>query len=136
MNIYDNKLYFINDNIYDNENDNSSVIYSSFYGRSLLFMGDAGRVVEKDIINSYELNKIDILKVGHHGSNTSSDKEFIQYIKPHYAIFSVGKKNRYGHPKSDVLEILEDSEVYRTDMDGSVMFKINNNKLQIETCLS
>ena len=55
LNIYDNKLYFINDNIYDNENDNSSVIYSSFYGRSLLFMGDAGRVVEKDIIDRNRL---------------------------------------------------------------------------------
>ncbi|MGN1337846.1 MAG: DNA internalization-related competence protein ComEC/Rec2 [Candidatus Coprovivens sp.] len=126
LNIYDNKLYFINDNIYDNENDNSSVIYSSFYGRSLLFMGDAGRAVEKDIIDTYELNKIDILKAGHHGSNTSSDKEFIQYINPQYAIISVGSKNRYGHPKSEVLEILEDSEVYRTDMDGSVIFKIND----------
>lgn len=136
LNIYDNKLYFINDNIYDNENDNSSVIYSSFYGRSLLFMGDAGRVVEKDIIDSYELNRIDILKVGHHGSNTSSDKEFIQYINPQYAIISVGSKNRYGHPKSEVLEILEDSEVYRTDMDGSVIFKINRNGMNIIASLS
>lgn len=136
LNIYDDKLYFINDNIYDNENDNSSVIYSSFYRKSLLFMGDAGRVVEKDIIDSYELNKIDILKVGHHGSNTSSDKEFIDEINPKYSIISVGRKNRYGHPKSDVLEILEDSKVYRTDMEGSVIFKINRNGMNIIANLS
>ena len=80
------------------------------------------------------MQDIDILKVGHHGSRTSSSKNFIDEIDPKYSIISVGKNNRYGHPNDNVLENLDDSKIYRTDQDGSVMFKIKNNKLQIETC--
>ena len=97
-------------------------------------MGDAGVDKEKDILNKYNINNIDILKVGHHGSKTSSRKEFIDKIDPKYSIISVGKNNRYGHPNKEVLENLEDSKIYRTDQDGSVMFKIKKNKLKIETC--
>ena len=80
------------------------------------------------------LGKVDILKVGHHGSKTSSSKEFINEINPKYSIISVGKNNRYGHPNKEVLENLENSKIYRTDQYGSIMFKIKNNKLKIETC--
>ena len=79
------------------------------------------------------LGKVDILKVGHHGSKTSSSKEFINEINPKYSIISVGKNNRYGHPNKEVLENLENSKIYRTDQDGSIMFKIKNNKLKIKT---
>ena len=125
---------FLNTKIYDNENDNSSVVYYSVYGYNLLFMGDAGVEVEEDLVEKYNLQDIDVLKVGHHGSDTSSSKEFIDNINPKYSIISVGKNNRYGHPKDSVLENLEDSKIYRTDQDGSIMFKIKKNKLQIETC--
>ena len=134
LNIDDNKLFFINNKDYDNENDNSSVIYTELNNHKFLFMGDAGVEVEEDLIEKYNLNDIDVLKVGHHGSNTSSSKFFINNIKPKYAIISVGKNNRYGHPKSSVLDTLSNSKIYRTDLDGSIMFKINNNKLKIETC--
>ena len=77
---------------------------------------------------------IDELKVGHHASKTSSSKTFIDAINPKYSIISVGKNNRYGHPNDSVLDNLEDSKIYRTDQDGSVMFKIKNNKLNVETC--
>jgi len=80
------------------------------------------------------LQDIDVLKVGHHGSKTSSSKNFIDEINPKYSIVSVGKNNRYGHPNKEVLNNLEDSTVYRTDQDGSIMFKIKNNKLEIKTC--
>ena len=80
------------------------------------------------------LGKVDILKVGHHGSKTSSSKEFINEINSKYSIISVGKNNRYGHPNKKVLENLENSKIYRTDQDGSIMFKIKNNKLKIEIC--
>ena len=134
LNSDDNKLFFINNKDYDNENDNSSVIYTELNNHKFLFMGDAGVEVEEDLIEKYNLNDIDVLKVGHHGSNTSSSKIFINNIKPKYAIISVGKNNRYGHPKSSVLDTLSNSKIYRTDLDGSIMFKINNNKLKIETC--
>ena len=134
LNIDKNKLQFLNTKEYDNENDNSSVIYFYYYNYKFLFMGDAGVEKEKDILDKYNLSDIDVLKVGHHGSKTSSSKEFIDEIEPKYSIISVGKNNRYGHPNKEVLDNLNDSKIYRTDQDGSIMFKIKNNKLKIETC--
>ena len=134
LNIDDNKLYFLNNKDYGNENDNSSVIYTELNNYKFLFMGDAGVEVEEDLIEKYNLNNIDVLKVGHHGSRTSSSKEFIDDINPKYSIVSVGKNNRYGHPNDSVLDNLENSKIYRTDEDGSIMFKIKNEKLKIETC--
>ena len=134
LNIDNNKLYFLNNKDYGNENDNSSVIYTELNNHKFLFMGDAGLEVEEDLIKKYNLQNIDALKVGHHGSRTSSSKEFIDSIVHKYSIISVGKKNRYGHPNKEVLDNLENSKIYRTDKDGSIMFKIKNNKLEIDTC--
>ena len=134
LNIDKNRLYFLQTKKYDNENDNSNVIYTELNGYKFMFMGDAGIEKEKDILEKYNISNIDVLKVGHHGSKTSSDKNFINEINPKYSIISVGKNNRYGHPNKEVLDSLEDSKIYRTDEDGSIMFKIKNNKLQIETC--
>ena len=99
-----------------------------------MFMGDASITTEHEILNKYNLPDIDVLKVGHHGSKTNSGKEFIDEINPKYSIISVGKNNRYGHPNKEVLENLKDSKRYRTDENGSIMFKVKNNKLRIETC--
>ena len=134
LNIDNNNFYFLQAKEYDNENDNSNVIYTKLDGYKFLLMGDAGIEKEKDILQKYNLSNIDVLKVGHHGSNTSSSKIFINVINPKYSIISVGKKNRYGHPNKEILNTLENSKIYRTDKDGSIMFKIKNNKLKIETC--
>ena len=134
LNIIDNKLYFLNNKDYGNENDNSSVIYTELNNHKFLFMGDAGIEIEDDLIQKYNLQDIDVLKVGHHGSKTSSSKAFIDQINQKYSIISVGKNNRYGHPNKEVLENLDDSKIYRTDHDASIIFKIKNNKLNIETC--
>ena len=134
LNIDNNKLYFLQTKEYDNENDNSNVIYTELDGYKFMFMGDAGVTTEKEILSKYNLPNIDVLKVGHHGSKTSSSKEFIDEINPKYSIISVGKNNRYGHPNKEVLDNLKVSKIYRTDEDGSIMFKIKNNKLKIETC--
>jgi len=134
LNIDNNKLYFLNNKDYGNENDNSSVIYTELSNYKFLFMGDAGIDKERDILNKYNLPDIDVLKVGHHGSKTSSSQSFIDEINPKYSIISVGKNNRYGHPNKEVLNNLENSKIYRTDKQGSVMFKIKNSKLEIETC--
>ena len=128
-----NNLYFLQTDLYDNENDNSNVIYTEINGYKFMFMGDAGIEKEKDILDKYNIADIDVLKVGHHGSKTSSSKGFINEMNPEYSIISVGKNNRYGHPNKEVLNVLEDSKIYRTDKDGSIMFKIKNNKLQIKT---
>ena len=134
LNIDNNKLYFLNNNDYGNENDNSSVIYTELNNYKFLLMGDASSTTEKEILNKYNLPNIDVLKVGHHGSKTSSSKEFINEINPNYSIISVGKNNRYGHPNKEALYNLKESKIYRTDQDGSIMFKIKNSKLKIETC--
>ena len=134
LNIDNNKLYFLNNKDYGNENDNSSVIYTELNNYKFLFMGDAGVEVEEDLIEKYNLKDIDVLKVGHHGSKTSSSKIFIDEINPKYSIISVGKNNRYGHPNDSVLDNLNGSKIYITDKDGSIMFKIQNNKLNIKLC--
>ena len=134
LKINNNTLYFLNTKEYDNENDDSNVLYFNLDIFKFLLLGDAGIDKEKDILNTYNLPNIDVLKVGHHGSKTSSSKEFINEINPKYSIISVGKNNRYGHPNKEVLDNLENSKIYRTDEDGSIMFKIKNNKLKIETC--
>ena len=134
LNIGNNMFYFLNDELHDDENDSSNVIYTELSGYNFMFMGDASSTTEKEIIDKYNLPDIDILKVGHHGSRTSSSIEFINEINPEYSIISVGKNNRYGHPNKEVLDALEESKIYRTDQNGSIMFKINNNKLKIETC--
>ena len=134
LSINNNKVCFLNTKEYENENDNSSVIYTKLNGYKFIFMGDAGVEKEKDILDKYNLSNIDILKVGHHGSKTSTSKKFIDEIKQKYSIISVGKNNRYGHPNKEVLDTLNDSKIYRTDQDGSIMFKIKKDKLQIETC--
>ena len=134
LNIDNNKFHFLQTKYYDNENDNSNVIYTELDGYKFMFMWDAGIDKEKDILNKYNLSNVDVLKVGHHGSKTSSSKEFIDVINPKYSIISVGKNNRYGHPNKEALNNLEGSKIYRTDEDGSIMFKIKNNELKIENC--
>ncbi len=134
LNVDNNKLHFLQTKEYDNENENSNVIYTKLNGYKFMFMGDAGVEKEKDILEKYNVSKIDVLKIGHHGSKTSSDKNFIDEMNPKYSVISVGKNNRYGHPNKEVLENLKESKIYRTDINGSIMFKIKNNKLQVETC--
>ena len=110
-----NKLYFLQTKEYDNENDNSNVIYTELDGYKFMFMGDAGVEKEKDILDKYNISDIDVLKVRHHGSKTSSDKKFIDQIKPKYSINSVRKNNKYRLPNKEVLNNLSDSKIYRTD---------------------
>ena len=135
LNIDNYKFSFLNTFIYDNENDNSNVIYFNYNSFKFLFMGDSEKNREKDILENYNLVDIDFLKVGHHGSNTSSSREFINAINPKYSLISVGKNNRYGHPKESVLDTLSNSKVYRTDIDGSIEIKLSKSWYRIRTCL-
>ena len=127
------KFYILEHALFDNENSNSIVNYLVAYDRKFIFMGDGSKETELDIVSKYNINA-DVIKIGHHGSKTSSDQYFIKKINPIYSIISVGKNNRYGHPNKEVLDTLNGSKIYRTDQDGSIMFKIKNDKLQIETC--
>lgn len=134
LNIDNNKLYFLQTKEYDNENDNSNVIYTELNGYKFMFMGDAGVEKEKDILEKYNLNNIDVLKVGHHGSKTSSSPNFINSINPKYALISVGKDNKFNHPNTTVLNTLSLSKILRTDIDGSVEIILTKNNYVINTC--
>ena len=134
LNIDNYKLKFLNTDIYDDENTNSSVIYLNYNNYKFLFMGDASKEKEKDILEKYNLKDVDFLKVGHHGSNTSSSEYFINSINPKYSLISVGKNNRYGHPKESVLDTLNNSRIYRTDIEGSVEIKLNKNGYKFRIC--
>ena len=135
LKIKDHMFYFLNEGGYEKENDNSNVLYTEVNGIKFLFMGDAGVEVEKDLLKKYNLQNIDVLKVGHHGSRTSSSKEFIDKVNPKYSMISVGKNNRYGHPDPEVLEILKGSSVYRTDFHGSILIKIKKHKMIVKSCI-
>ena len=126
--------FLVINNSFTDENDASTVLVGMISSSKLLLMGDASVRSEQDIINSYNLPKIDILKVGHHGSDTSSSKKFINEINPKYSLISVGENNRYGHPKKSVLNTLSNSEIYRTDLDGNIEIEFNNKGYNIRTC--
>lgn len=121
---------------YQDENSSSQIYYATDGNINILLTGDASIESEQNLLNKYDLPKIDILKVGHHGSKTSSSKKFINTIKPKYSLISCGKDNKFGHPNSSILDTLKDSKIYRTDKHGSVIFRIKNDKLEIETCTS
>lgn len=98
----------------DASDNNSSIVIQMNYGETkYLFMGDA----EKQIENSIKWNKVDVLKVGHHGSGTSSNEKFLEQVKPHYAVIQVGQNNKYRLPNKNTIERLESigAEILRTD---------------------
>ena len=103
---------------------NNSIVLKVTYGDTyFLFTGDAEREEEQDILaKGYDLRST-VLKVGHHGSNTSTTYPFLREIMPQYAVISVGKDNSYGHPSEDALSRLRDADVktYRTDMQGDII---------------
>ncbi len=109
---------------YSDENDRSLVIGFSLMHKNFLMMGDAPIKVERSIVNEYPNLDCDILKVGHHGSNTSTCKEFVKLVTPDVAIISAGKNNKYGHPHKSVLKILEEENVKirRTDKEGTITY--------------
>lgn len=103
----------------------SIVFRLDFKNKSFLFTGDMEKEAENDLINKYgkEYLKANVLKVGHHGSNTSSSKAFLRYTDPEVAIISVGNNNPYGHPHRDIIERLENHGIliYRTDIQNNVV---------------
>ena len=134
--IYDNISFNIQSYNLKEENDSSMIfnIIDKKTNLKILLMGDASKYTEKLYIKNNNISNYQILKVGHHGSKTSSGKSFVQKINPRYSVISVGRNNFYGHPNKEVLDNLSNSKIYRTDKDGSIMFKIKINKLKIETC--
>lgn len=117
---------------YQAVNDYSPIMLLSSFSKNLLFTGDASTINENQLLDSvdnnlYTLPKIDVLKVGHHGSKTSSGLEFLQLIQPKYAVIQVGEGNSYNHPTPETINRLEslNCQIYRTDLDGNIVCEIS-----------
>ncbi|MFJ9383153.1 DNA internalization-related competence protein ComEC/Rec2 [Peribacillus sp. NPDC101481] len=109
----------------ENKNDSSIVLFTELGGLSWLLTGDMGEEGESELLRTFPQLQADILKVGHHGSKTSSSTPFLEQLQPKAALISVGKDNGYGHPHRDVIGNLERNgiKVFRTDEDGSIIYK-------------
>ena len=119
-------LLFENYNVYDmkDENDKSLVLSLEFMDKKWLFTGDAPSIIEHQIVLDNPTLDCDILKVGHHGSDTSTSEEFLDVVTPEVAIISCGVNNKYGHPKPIVLARLESRgiAIRRTDEEGTITY--------------
>lgn len=142
-NLYFDIIWPFSDNmISDNSiNNNSLVCKLNYKNYSMLFTGDIEAIAEKAILKKYSKNlnilKSDILKVAHHGSKTSSITEFIEKIKPKYAIIGVGEDNKFGHPSDSTIQNLEKANIriYRTDKMGEIEIKTNGKEIKINEFL-
>ncbi len=127
------KVNSLNNNVFNNENDDSTILLFNIYDYKFLFMGDASIKTEEYLLNNYILPNVDILKVGHHGSYTSTSTDFINVIKPKYSVISVGENNMYKHPNKSVLDILDNTKLFRTDVDGTIEVKISKKGYKVRT---
>lgn len=110
------------------DNDSSLVLQADFGGMKWLFTGDLEKEGEMELLQTYKELPTDVLKVGHHGSKTSTSIELLERIKPEYGVISAGKNNRYGHPHPDVLENLQrfKVKVFRIDEQGALHYKFSS----------
>ena len=117
--------------MYDDDNNNSVAVRVEFGKNSFLFTGDAAAEAEQAMILTGYTLKSDVLKVGHHGSKTSSSKSFLDYVKPAYAVISCGEDNSYGHPAADTLNKLREMNVgvFRTDEQGTIIATSDGEKI-------
>ena len=121
-NVEFNILAPIEDN-YEDDNNYSVVAKLSYKDTSFLFMGDAETLVESQLLRDKTDVKADVLKVGHHGSTSSSSKAFLKAVSPQYAVIFCGKNNKFGHPHKETIEKLQQADIkyFRTDKDGNIV---------------
>lgn len=123
-------------NEYGNElNEWSAVLRLQYKDTSFLFTGDAELKSEADMLKSGAALSADVLKVGHHGSTTSTSQKFLNAVKPAHAVISAGKGNKYGHPTKDILTRLQKAKakIYRTDQQGTVTAISDGKKITFAT---
>lgn len=121
-----------NNDSYSDLNNYSVVIKITYKNRKFIFMGDAEMISENEILTDVTA---DIVKVGHHGSNTSSGQNFVDRVNAKYAIISVGSDNNYNHPNMNIVNrwVNSGAKVYRTDLSGTIIAITDGNALSIET---
>ncbi|MDD4238436.1 MAG: ComEC/Rec2 family competence protein [Desulfotomaculaceae bacterium] len=120
---------------YEDLNNYSAVIKLTYREVSFLLEGDAEAESEKEMLNSGADVRADVLKVGHHGSNTSTSLSFLNMVKPKYAVISLGEGNVYHHPHPTILTKLKNAgaEILRTDERGTIVFTTDGKDIKVET---
>ncbi len=120
-----------NQDSYESLNNYSIVLKLTYKEKSFLFTGDAETLSEKEITGDVEA---DVLKVGHHGSRTSTSQAFLNKVNPSYAVISVGLNNDYKHPHQEVIDRLEKKniKIYRTDQNGDIMFTTDGYNIDVK----
>lgn len=113
-------------------NDNSIVIKVEYKNNAFLFTGDAEEEAENDMIKAGSDLTADVLKVGHHGSRTSTSDKWLDAVNPEIAVISAGKDNKYGHPSKEVLDRLKQKnvQILRTDESGTIILTSDGEKIQ------
>lgn len=145
--LYFNILWPGNEQIEENALNNNAMVMKMNYLRfSMLFTGDIEKIAEEEILEEYKnkenILQAKVLKVAHHGSKTSSTKEFIELVNPQIAVIGVGKNNLFKHPSEEVIKRLEEHniKIYRTDQNGEISFlvdkkgRIVKNTVQLKNC--
>lgn len=119
---------------YDDLNNYSAVLKMTFGKVSFLLTGDAEAISETEMLKGGQDLKATVLKVGHHGSSSSTSSEFLKAVLPKYAVISVGVKNDYGHPTQETLDKLNNAgvQVFRTDQDGTVVATTDGETVKLE----
>ncbi|MCK5455611.1 MAG: ComEC/Rec2 family competence protein, partial [Melioribacteraceae bacterium] len=131
------RIYVLNDSsdiVYKNfDTNNKSGVFKVAHGdNTFLFVGDAEKRAERLLVKNYgKFLDVDVLKVGHHGSKTSSSKMFLEYVKPEIALISAGLGNHFKHPSKVIIDRFEniDVEIHRTDIEGAIIFQSDGEKL-------
>lgn len=121
---------------YENDYNNWSVVTRFVCGNaSFLFMGDAEKAAENDIMSTGVELDSDVLKAGHHGSSTSSGEDFVEAVSPEYAVILCGAGNDYGHPHPETTDLLERMgiQIFRTDLDGTVVMETDGGTITVST---
>lgn len=130
------KLEFLapNNSDYEEINDYSAVTKLTYEDNSFIFMGDAERLSEKEILQKGSNVKAQVIKLGHHGSSTSSSKEFLDKVDPKYAIISCGKNNDYGHPHKETINELKNRNIkyFRTDTNGTIVLYSDGKNIEFK----
>ena len=117
---------------FSDENEGSLILYVTIDDKSILFMGDATIKSEEYLLANYDLDRVTFLKVGHHGSRTSSSLEFLEVIRPTYSLISAGIDNKFSHPHLEVVNRLEEvgSKIYDVRETGMVEFNFSKNRIK------
>lgn len=124
-------LKYLNYKEYKDENADSVLTYMKIYNTQILSFGDATKEAENDVVSKYNLNDVDILKLSHHGSKTSSSEYFLSKIKPKIGVISSGRNNRFNHPSRETIDTLNKLNIFylNTQTSGTVEFVIKKNSV-------